>query len=174
MGILNKKGELQTQETILAVFIFVIIIIIGMTVFFRYQDNNLQIEARNFMIEQFENKILTMPDSSEFVYTEDGTKKDSIDSLKLIALQNLVKKKKRYYNEKFGYLNITVYQVYPSKNINRCSLGKIDDCGVWEIYNNIPKSGINNRIRKETPVSLYFPIENKYSIGVLVVEGYNI
>ena len=174
MVILNKKGELQTQETILSVFIFVVIIIISMTLFFRYQENNLRNEARDFRLDQLGNKILTIPDSAEFVYTESGAKKDAIDNIKLIALQNLVKRKKNYYNEKFGYANITIIQVYPLKNKNKCSAGNIKECGIWEIYNNLPKEGISTKIRKETPVSLYFPAEGKYSIGILIVEAYNV
>jgi|SRR3989338_9220604 len=169
----SKRGELQTQETILAMFIFIIIIIIGMTVFFRYQENNIKVSAREFYLEQFSNKILTLPDTGEFVYTEAGFKKNSIDTTKLLAFQNLVSKKKRYYNEVFGYANITLYQVYPSKISKKCSLIQVTDCGIWEIYTNIPIEA-NSKLRKETPVSLYFPKEGLYTIGILSVEAYNV
>ena len=172
MGIL-KKGELQTQETILAVFIFTIIIIIGMVVFFRFQENSLNANAAEFRLEQFGNKIVALAETPELVYTEAGIKKNAVDTLKLIAFQNLVQRKKKYYTDKLGYMNITITQVYPTKNKNKCSVNRISDCSVWEIYNNVPKDGINSRIRRETPVSLYFPETGKYSIGVLSAEVYN-
>ena len=169
----GKRGQLQVQETILTVFIFVIIIIIGMTVFFRYQENSLKTELRDFRIEQLGNKILTTPDSSEFVYTEAGIKKNAVDVLKLTAFQNLVQKKKKYYNEKLGYMNITVVQVYPEKIKEKCN-GKVSECGVWEIYSQLPTEGVVSKFRKETPVSLYFSKEGKYTIGILTIEVYNL
>ncbi len=175
MGLLNKKGQLQIQETILTVFIFVVIIIIGMTVFFRYQESSLKQITRDFRIQQLGNRILTMPDTSEFVYTEAGIKRNAIDTLKLSAFQSSVQKKKKYYTDRLGLMNITIIQVYPEKNNNKCLAGQFTDCGVWEVYSNVPKRDeVTSKFRKETPISLYFPSEGKFSIGVLYVEVYNI
>ena len=168
-----KRGQLQIQETILVVFIFIIMIILGMVLFFRFQENSLKNEIREFMIADFGNRLLSLPDSSEFAYTESGIKKNTIDTTKLIALNNLVKKKERYYFSKFGYMNITIVQVYPSKNNNKCSSSKISDCGVWNVYEKVPNE-VNSRFRKETPVSLYFPDKDEYTIGLMLVEVYNI
>ena len=168
-----KRGQLQVQETILVVFIFVVIIILGMTLFFRFQENSLKNEIKDFRIMDFGNNLLTIPDSSEFVYTEAGIKKNAVDTTKLIALQNLVDKKRNYYFSKFGYMNITIVQIYPDKNPKECGISQVDNCGVWRVYERIPDN-IDSRLRKETPVSLYFPKEEMYTIGVLMIEVYNI
>ena len=164
MGIL-KKGQLQIQETILVVFIFIIIIVVGMTLFFRFQDNSLNQEITKFKLYSLENKMLSLPDSSEFVYTEDGIKKPAVDIFKLVAFKNV--------ENSFGYVNITVIKLYPEKNNKECNKNKVNDCGVWNVYNKIPKI-VNSKIRQETPVSLYNPETKEYSIGVLSVEAYNI
>lgn len=172
MGIL-KKGQLQIQETILVIFIFTIIIILGMTLFFRFQEISLKNDIRDFKLKQFGNKILTLPDTSEFVYTEAGVKMNAVDTFKLITLKSLVEKEEDYYFEKYGYMNITVVQVYPEKINSECTKSKVDNCGVWKIYIKIPNT-INSRLRKETPISLYFPEKNTFTIGILSVEVYNI
>ncbi len=170
----RKQGVLQTQETILTVFIFVIIIVISMTVFFRFQEGSLRNIAREYRLQQLGNRILTFPDSSELVYTEEGIKKNAVDIIKLIALQNLVQRKSSYYKNRFGYMNITIIEVYPTKSNKKCSIGQIGDCGVWEIYSNLPQEGIKSKFRKETPVSLYYSNTGKYTMGLLMIEVYNL
>ena len=41
---IGKHGQVQIQETILVIFIFTIIIIVGMSVFFRIQENSIKQE----------------------------------------------------------------------------------------------------------------------------------
>ena len=170
----GKRGQLQIQETILTVFIFVILIVVAMAVFFRFQENSLKESARDFRLEQFGDKLLTMPDSSELVYTEGGIKKNAVDTLKLSALQSLIQKRKEVYNQRFRYMNITIVQVYPEKIKEKCTTNKIKDCGVWEIYSNLPKEGINTRFRRETPIPLYSSYKGEYTIGLLIIEAYNL
>jgi len=182
MGILkHKQGQLQVQETIIAVFIFIIIIIIGMSVFFKYQESSIQQDVKNFRLAQLGNSILTLPDTSEFVYTEDGKKISAVDTTKLLSLKSLVNKKKNYYIEKYGYKNITIIEVYPKpENTQECTEGTLENCGKWSIYNEIPQKyqGIQTsnipKLRKETPISLYYPITEKFTIGILIVEEYQI
>src|SRR3989344_4450413 len=170
VSISAKSGQLQIQETIIAIFIFIIIIVIGMSLFFRFQENGLQQEARNFNFEQLGNNILSLPDTSEFVYTENGNKISVIDTTKLLALKSLVNKKKDYYFERFEYKNITVVKVYPKKDKSQeCIEGTSGNCNIWSIYNRVPDKYVSKpasdipKFRKETPVSLYDPITETFS-----------
>ena len=170
---IGKRGQLQIQETILSIFIIIIIIVIGMTVFFRYQEASLKSSSREYKLEQAGNRILTMPDSSEFVYSEAGVKRNAVDVMKIGAFQSLVQKKRKYYNSQLGFMKIEVKQVYPEKIDKKCEAGQINDCGVWEIYSNVPKEKTTT-FKRNTPVSLYFPNTGNYVIGLLSVEVYNV
>lgn len=177
----NKSAQLQIQETIIAIFIFIIIIVIGMSLFFRFQENNIQQEARSFAFEQLGNSILSLPDTSEFVYTENGNKLSIIDTTKLLALKSLTNKRKDYYFERFGYKNITIIEVYPeSDKTKECTEGSFYNCNIWSIYYHLPEKyqlttpSEIPKFRKETPISLYDPLTETFTIGVLIVEEYSL
>ncbi len=176
----RKAAQLQIQETIITIFIVIIIIVIGMSLFFKYQESSIKQEARQFRFEQLSNTILTLPDTSEFVYTQDGQKMFAIDTTKLLALKSLIGKRRAYYESKYSYKNITIIEVYPKKNSLECNEGNMQNCGIWTLYNRIPEKYSNSRVsdipkfRKETPVSLYYPKTGIYTVGLLIVEEYEI
>ena len=83
---------------------------------------------------------------------------------------------KDYYFDRFGNKNITIYQIYPTKINTKCSPSNINNCGVWDVYSNVPKKFQRKNVRT-IPVSLYFPCvgsceKDTYGIGLMVVEDY--
>ncbi len=181
MGILNKvfdkKGQLQIQETILAVFIIIIIIIFGIVFFYRVESTSIKDEFNQFQREKLTVDFITLGDLPEFSCSKAGIKESCIDAAKLIVFMNLNNSRdfRDYYFESFGYKNITIYQIYPStsSNSNKCSPSKLSDCGVWEVYTRKPTK-INTKLVIDTPVSLYFPDKDEYGIGIMIVEAYNV
>ena len=170
VGILkSKKGQLQLQETILAVFVFVIIIIIGMFVFINYQNNSIKKDFDDFNRIKTRINIITLNDIPELGCSKSGIKENCVDDLKLIAFKNLAERRKAEYAESYGYMNITFYQVYPEKNNKECDKDNLENCGVWNIYDNKPKT-ITSRIREATPISLYNVKEDKYKIYEFILE----
>jgi len=176
MGFLNNKGQLQIQETILVIFIFIILIMFGLVFFYKVQSASIANEFNSFQLNKLSIDFITLGDLPEFSCSKAGIKESCIDSTKLIAFiaLNNDEKYKNYYFERFGYKNITIYQIYPGTNKNMCGLGRITDCGVWEIYSKKPNERISTKIVRDTPVSLYFPDTDEYGIGILVVEAYNV
>ena len=184
MGILNtslrlatlgkrKRGQLQIQETILTIFIFIVLIMFGMIFFYRVQTSSIANDFREFEREKQSVDFITLGDLPEFSCSKMGIKENCIDVTKLIAFMSLVgnNQTKGYYFERFGYQNITIQQVYPEKNINKCSISRMEDCGQWNVYIKRPAKVTSKTVR-ETPVSLYFPDKDEYSIGIMVVEAY--
>ncbi len=174
MGVLNKKGELQTQETILVVFIFIILIVFGLIFFYRVQSASIADDFNNFQLEKLTVDFITLGDLPEFSCSKAGIKESCIDTTKLVTFSRLMNNQdyKDYYFERFGYKNVTIYQVYPNKNNNKCTTS-ISDCGVFEVYNRKPTK-VDTKIVRDTPVSLYFPDTDQYTIGMMVVEAYNV
>ena len=172
----NKRGQLQTQETILVVFIFIILIVFGLVFFYRVQSSSIAQEFNEFQKDKLSVDFITLGDLPEFSCSKAGIKESCIDTAKLIAfssLYNSTRQYKDYYFERFGYKNITIYQIYPknTKNSNKCSSSKLEDCGVWEVYVKKPSKNLGKRVY-DTPVSLYNPENDQYTIGIMVVEAY--
>ena len=174
MGILGKKGQMQIQETILTVFIFIVIIMFGMIFFYRIQSSSIAKDFGSFQNDKISIDFITLGDLPEFSCSKAGIKESCIDEVKLLVFMGLGNNKdyREYLFDRFGYKNITIYEVYPVKNNNKCNPGNIGNCGVWEIYTKKP-SKITSKIVRTTPVSLYFPEKDDYGIGIMVVEAYN-
>lgn len=179
MGILSKKGQLQIQETIIVVFILVILVILGLLFFYRVQNKSIGDDFNRYELNRLNVEFMSLGDLPEFSCSKAGVTERCVDTAKLVAFMNLGKTDlKQYYFERFGYKNITIYQIYPEKNSGKCSLGQTD-CGIWEVYVNKPDKLYSTRVLT-TPVSLYIPCKNNncdlddYKIGIMVVEAYNV
>lgn len=182
MGILNfKKAQLQIQETIIVVFIFIILIVLGLVFFYRVQSKSIDDDFNRYEVQKLNVDFISLGDLPEFSCSRAGYVENCIDTVKLIAFMALSKSKDtgQYYFDRFGYKNITIYQIYPTKNNNKCSFGQITDCGIWEVYTKKPDKVYSTGIL-DTPVSLYFPCkdigctEDDYGIGMMIVEAYNV
>src|SRR3989344_6930980 len=98
MGILNqvfrkngKKGQLEIQETILVVFIFVVLIIFGMVFFFRVQSASIADDFNKFQRERLAVDFVTLGDIAEFSCSRAGIIGNCVDTLKLIVFNDLAK-----------------------------------------------------------------------------------
>ena len=159
------------HETIIVIFIFLVILAAGMIFFYKFQLRSIQIDQENYQMQQFENVLLTIPCLPEVECSFYGVTEDCIDVSKLLAFQVVSKKNKEYYKKQLGFKKIIIEQVYPFKNANRCTLNNMDDCGVWDVYEN-PRGG--SKLIIESPISLYFPKSDSYGVGLLKVEEYNV
>lgn len=182
MGILNKRGQLQIGETILVIFIFIILIVLGIVFYYRVESSSIAEDFEKFQVEKLSVDFITLGDLPELSCSRGGIKENCVDTAKLIAFMGLASDNGRlreHYLERFGHKNITIYQVYPSKNNIECNMGQISDCGVWNIYIKKPIK-ITSKTIFDTPVSLYYPCkdsgcsDDSYGIGIMVVEAYNV
>lgn len=175
----SKLGQMQIQETILAVFIFIVLIVFGLVFFYRVQSASIADDFNKFQFEREAIDFITISDLPEFSCSKAGVRENCVDVIKIIAFMSLSNGKgvyKDYYFERFGYKNITIQQIYPNKINKKCSSNNINDCGVWDVYSNIPQKWQRKNVRS-IPVSLYFPCvddcnRDTYSIGLMVVEEY--
>lgn len=170
----SKKGQLQIQETILAVFIFIVLIMFGLIFFYKVQSASIKEDFNKFQRERLEMDFITLGDLPELSCSKAGIKESCIDSAKLIVFSELASKgeQKQYYFERFGYKNITIYQVYPKRSSNNiCSSGTLANCGIWEVYVKKPAKGKSKDVYT-TLVSLYFSEKDDYGMGLMVVEAY--
>jgi len=153
-----KKGEIQMQETILVLFIFFIILVMGLIFFYRYNLSSIE----NYKVELIENEqyllLSTLPNYLGYSYL--GNNENAIDTSKLLNL-----------NLSLGFKKITIEVVYPEVNDIECNYNSYPGCKQFIVYDKAPIN-IRNNIIKSIPVSLYYPLEDKYRSGLLIVEAY--
>lgn len=160
------------HETIIVIFIFLVILAVGMIFFYKYQLGSIEADQVKYKQQQFENVLLAVPSFPEIRCSLYGVSENCIDVSKVLAFNLVLQKNKDYYNTQYGMKNITIFSVYPLKNSVECTLSN-DNCGIWNVFNNKPLAR-KDFLRLESPVSLYNPKDESYSIGLMVVEEYNV
>ena len=165
-----KKGQLQIQEKIIVTFICVLLILIGLGFFYKYSTQKTIQEYETYEQEKFDSLILTLP-TNALVSCEQLTQKENcLDKTKLLALKILDKEKK---NKEFKETKITITQIYPAMQQQECTTQNTQECSTITIHDNKPRQVTSTRVI-ETPISLYDPQTQVYSIAKLTIEGYNV
>lgn len=140
---MNKKGQLQIQETILVLFIFTLIVGLSLIVFYRFNVNSIKEDTLAYEEYKFKQLIDVIPNLPELRLSEIGIESDwCIDLLKAKAFSDLQD------NYDFGYTKIGI--------------------GDFILYDNSRES---ESVRKySTPVCIYD--DDKYEMAKLEVEWY--
>jgi len=169
---MEKKAQMQIQETIMVLFVFIIILLLGLIFFYKYTTQSILNENLENEKINFENMLITFPDSAELRCSSQGIEENCIDAIKLLAFKALIAENKGDYNSKFGFKNITIYDKYPTSNQRPCrSLGDLGECGVFSIYYKAPAEK-GGRLIVDSPVLIYYPTQDKHTMGKMVVEWY--
>lgn len=150
-----KKAQIQLQESIFVLVIFVILVLISLIVFFKFIDISITTDTTNYLDTKFYSLTNTIPAMPELRCSNLGIDQECIDLDKLKAFQGFSKE----YTNVFGQKNITLIMIYPGNENS------------YPIYVNKPRSVKNTRLIS-TYVSIYDSGQDKYKIGKLIVEEY--
>ena len=164
-----KKGQLQIQETIIVTFICVVLILIGLGFFYKYSTQKVIQEYEVYQQEKFDSIIITLPANTLLSCEQLTQKENCLDKAKLMALKMIDKEKKK----EFGETKISITQIYPTVPQKECTPQNPQECSTITVYENKPRKITSTRII-ETPISLYDPQTQMYSIAKLIIEGYNL
>ena len=152
-----KKGNVQLTESILVMFFVLIIIAISLVVFYRFQLGSLRDYENEYRDKQILASLITIP--KDFDYTLLGKSENAVDSSKLFG------------NFDYGYKTIYVEVIYPSGQRVECDVHNYPNCNYFAVYDN-PNPRFENFVVESRPVSVYYPLENKFKPGKLVIKWY--
>ena len=153
---MKTKAQVKMFETIAVLVVFFFLVGFGFIFYTNIKKTSLESELR----ENAATRAIQIAERSIFLpeiqYSESGIARDSIDLYKLESLPPLVGSNLVYYYNTFGYSILQLDQIYPTKNS-------------WLIYSN-PKPGYKTQTSIQFPFSIYDPISDEYSFGVLYVN----
>lgn len=156
---MNKKGVVQLQESILVTFFIMIIIVLGLVVFYKFSLNSVNSYEDEYREQQLLSNLITIPNDLGYTYL--GDSKNAVDTSKL-------------FNDDldYGFKKIIVKQVYPVVTDEIiCNLQNYPNCNIFTIYNR-QNIRVENILVESRPVSLYFPLTSEYKAGKLIIEYY--
>lgn len=158
---MSKKSQIQIMETIAVLFVFFMLVAIGIVFYTNIYKSNLQGEqeaesqSKSVTIAQ---RVMFLP---ELQCSGNNIIKDNcIDLLKLSSAAAAINGNDNYkldYYDLLEYSDVNVQEIYP------------DPAKKWSLYSRkIPS--FKSSFVTNAPVSLYDPISKSYSFGVLTIE----
>jgi len=153
----KNKSQIQIGETIAVLFVFFILIIIGIVFYVKILKSNLESEQeelsqlRSVGIVQ---RVMFLP---ELQCSEGNVIKDNcIDILKLESAPSIMQGNELYYYDLLEFSDVNITQIYPAE-------------AKWVLYSRKTKD-FKNKFLTNVPVSLYDPITRKHGFGILTIE----
>lgn len=155
------------NETVLVVFVILIILFLGMFLFYKYNFASLK-ELGGTLNEQQVSILLATITTNPGIACSDN---NCLDTAKFLPYQQYTKGKTIYGNKK-----IYVQTLYPTYNNATCTIQTYNqltypnNCNTWILYQ--PATPGKQAIKISTPISLYYPETATYTLGQLTIEVY--
>ena len=166
-----RKAQMQMNETIFAVFIVIIILVLGLVVYSKFQEDSLRAqgkETRQARVVELAQRLSFWP---ELECSEAGTEEFlCMDITKLMVLGNFTNQSKQegkygfnYYYDLLRDSKIEVHQIYPYVTAPGI-LGE----NYWVLYDNPSPNPSTDLVH--VPISLYNPLSRTYALGVMDIQ----
>lgn len=163
-----RRAQVDMLETIMVLVVVVIILILGIFFYFTFFAQSVQESGADACFQSTDVLLLSVMNMPEIQCSENTRERPCVDTSKLLVFEA---------DRKYGGMfesncpqRIYFEQVYPVSNNITCTKNTYPDCSVWYMFE--PLEDPEGIARLSTTVSLYFPLEDKYKIGKLIVEAY--
>ena len=158
---MSTKGQLEIGITTMVLVVFIVLLLFSLILYFRFTYMEIE-ETKETLLDQKYNSLLSviigMP---EFRCSRGGVESECLDAEKLDVFEKVRDdsdgdyENKKYYGNLFGDVKGIWVEV------------SSDNDKKFPIYGNIESSGGIYSV----PVSVYYPREKMYRIGILKIRG---
>ena len=97
-----KRGQLQLQESMFVVFIFFIILAIGLIVFYQFESRNIDKIQESYEEDKYYYLLSYLPSMPELQYSRFGFYEECIDLKKAKSFSDISEENKECYRKLFG------------------------------------------------------------------------
>lgn len=158
-----KKSQLHMMETIIILALFFILIIMGYAFYLNVTGDSIDDEiweGSSLNAAKIAQRASSLPEMQ--CSQKNVVASNCIDTLKLEPALESIKnpENEAYYFGIFSFSRITVYEAYP----NPKELSTVYDRQMKDY---------SSKIATNIPVSIFYPLENKYAFGIINVEAYS-
>ncbi|MBN2881585.1 hypothetical protein JXM83_06070 [Candidatus Woesearchaeota archaeon] len=174
---MNKKGQLETGQTMMILIVFFILIIFALIFFIRFQSSDQAVKQQELNEQEMVEKAQQVYSLGEFSCSYDNVLKyDCLDILKLISFKRkmLDSEDYLYYRKMLGDLKVEVQEIYPIEN-------GINFTGGNAVYDVFPSNSLYKPLFRYSQRSIQIPVVlynasdtsvGAYYFGLLTVTSY--
>ena len=153
-----KKGMVQMQESILVTFFIIIIISLGLVLYYKFTSSSIDNYEMEYREQQLTSSLITFQGFFEYTYL--GEPMNAIDTSKLF-----------YSSPNYRFRTIIIEQAYPLNDNVRCSIENYPECNYYVVYNKTNYK-LKNTLIQSMPASLYYPLSDEHRLGKLTFYSY--
>ena len=160
-----SKGQIGLMETMVVVVVAVILLVVGLAFYFKFSIGELQETGEEACIVSNTVLLASITSMPEVECSINGNTLDCVDTVKILEFSP-----ERYYADYFNKIcdqNVYFEVIYPVPTDGECTENTYPGCSKFVFYEADPEG---EGIMISTPVSLYYPLEDEYLVGKLVVE----
>lgn len=173
-----KKSQIQMGETIVVLFIVIVIIALGLIIYFNFRSSDIESEAEEMQFGSSSMMLSILSSIPEIKCSIEAKDEECIDTTKVLVLESFMGRNTQKYRQIFGGREINLKISYPESSTQGvCTQEKYkqynypDNCDTYVIYK--PTKTTQNKKIISTPVSIYFPDKDIYGIGSLQIITYS-
>jgi len=162
----SKKGDLQMMETMMVALVFIVVLMVGLGFYFKFQMASVEEKAESVCILSNTVMLSSITSMPEIQCSVNSNREECIDTSKLLVFDA-----SRTYQEFFNAnceQRVYFVELYPTLTNGTCTQGSYPDCNYYYFYE--PNVKYTSKIVMSTPVSLYYPLDDSYKSGKLVIE----
>lgn len=173
---LAKKGQVSFHETFLVLFIVILLLFVGLFLYYKYSLSSIQNAATTLKEEDATVLLASLAQLPELRCTAEVC----LNTAHFLPFASLTQSQQAYYQQLFGYQTMTVEQLYPVPSAKQaCTLQHYsqaaypDNCNSWKLYDSRP-SRFTGQYTVSTFVTLFYPEIDAYRLGrlsIIVYEG---
>lgn len=153
-------------ETIMVAMVFMVVLIVALTFYFKFSSQSVEKAGQEACLVSNTVLLASVASMPEIQCSVNGHRQQCIDTSKLLLFDAT-----REYPEFFTTnckQKVSFLVLSPAVKDGICSLGTYPDCSTYAFFDQGGDSV--GGIKISTPVSLYYPLTDSYSLGKLQVE----
>jgi len=165
-------------ETIIVLFIFLVMFSIGLIYYTQFRSEGIQQEAKEVKASSSTAFLSILSQVPEIKCSEKTREEECIDTVKVIAFNSLINKNLNHYRAVFAGRKVSIDILYPEPIkqgiCNQQAYNTVEypsNCNEYIIYQ--PTTTPQTKQIISTPISLYFPETDSYGIGRLKITTYS-
>jgi len=153
-------------ETLMVALVFMVVLIVALAFYFRFSAESVEEAGEEACFVSNTVLLAAVTSMPEIQCSMNGKREQCIDTSKLLLFDP-----SRTYQEFFTTncnQKVSFTQVSPVPENGTCVQGTYPDCSFYEFFD--PGVSYQSAIRISTPVSLYYPLTDTYTLGKLTIE----
>ena len=154
------------METMMVALVFIIVLMVGLGFFFKFQLSSIEEKADTSCLLSNTVMLSSITSMPEIQCSVNANREDCIDTSKLLVFDA-----SRIYQEFFNAncdQKVYFVELYPSVTNGTCTQSTYPDCSYYYFFEN--EVDYTSKVIISTPVSLYYPLDESYKFGKLVIE----